>query len=170
MEPECLVSRLPCSEQPLCLHTGPVTENVLFAAPVKTSFLLPTSCTLSESWGTLTQKIKQDYLNGQVNAQDLTEKRQSLQCWGLWCKLLFCSSSGSSSPVLGCLDLDIRKGKLCKQTFVFYQQRKHCDLAYESSKEHAKYRETGLEQVHNFSLCIPQGAGFIFSQELPSQW
>lgn len=70
MEQECLVSGLPCSEQPLCLHTSPATDNVLLVAPVKTSFLLlPSSCTLSESWGTPTPKMKQDYLNGQVNAQ-----------------------------------------------------------------------------------------------------
>lgn len=125
----------------LCLHTSPVTENAPLVAPVKTSFLLlPRSCTLSESWGTPTQKVKQDCLNGQVNAQDLTEERLSLQCQGLWCKLLFSLNSGELSPVPSCLDADIRKGKFCKQTFVLYQQRKHCDLTYESSKENAKYK------------------------------
>lgn len=59
----------------------------------------------------------------------------------------------SSSCVLSCLDADIRKGKFCKQTFVLYQQRKHCDLAYESSKENAKYKVKLAYSRYPTSVC-----------------
>lgn len=48
----------------LCLYTSPVPENVLLVAPIKTSsfFFCQVAATLSESWGTPTQIMKQDYL------------------------------------------------------------------------------------------------------------
>lgn len=68
--------------------------------------------------------------------------RRGCPCSVEACDAICCFAQvlGSSSPVLSYLDADIRKGKFCKQTFVLYQQRKHCDLTYESSEENAKYK------------------------------